>query len=206
MRRNVSTRTSVSLLALSLLAASCGPANADRLRELLGLRPGSSPPILSLRDDYTPPPPPPKTSQSALDAIIFGPSQNTPLMDLDRPVRPWGPPPHDMGGFVRDYVAKVRAVGAARIEIRGSCVSSCTIFLGAQNVCVDRRAMLWFHAAHDRETRQISAEGNRMLAAYWPKPVQDWAKMVRAQESVDFTLRRALTGVELHAMGLPDCR
>jgi hypothetical protein len=35
-------------------------------------------------------------------------------------------------------------------RIEGHCQSSCTLFLGIRNVCIDRNATLLFHAAHDR--------------------------------------------------------
>lgn len=35
-------------------------------------------------------------------------------------------------------------------RIEGHCQSSCTLFRGIRNVCIDRNATLLFHSAHDR--------------------------------------------------------
>ena len=124
-------------------------------------------------------------------------------MDPDRPVKPWGPPPYDQGGLIRDYRARAKKLD--RVEIRGTCVSACTMYLAVRGVCVDKYALLWFHAAHDPDTRKISAAGNAALVAHWPAPVRDWAARVGALGSVSFTWRRTLSGVELIAMGVPAC-
>ena len=131
----------------------------------------------------------------------------TPRHDPFITTSPWGPAPYDPGGNVFAYQAKVWAADRAgrRIEIRGTCVSACTMFLGAKNVCVSKNAMLWFHAASDPDTKKISNLGNDVMRAYWPKPVQDYVERSGALRTVSFTRGRALSGVELQAMGLPDC-
>lgn len=135
--------------------------------------------------------------------FAFGPSLRTERMDPNRPVKPWGPAPYDWGGLIRDYGARVKKLG--RVEIRGTCVSACTMYLAVRGVCVDKYALLWFHAAFDLGTGRISPAGSAELRAHWPKPVRDWAARVGALESVTFTWRRALSGVELIAMGVPAC-
>ena len=53
------------------------------------------------------------------------------------------------GGPFADYdpiIAQYNASGE-EFRIEGYCKSSCTLFLGIRNVCVDRDANLWFHAA-----------------------------------------------------------
>ena len=156
---------------------------------------------------------PPATSRAIVRPVeldppmrqfAFGPPLRTDLMDPDRPVTPWGPKPYDGGGLLRDYAARVKKV--ARAEIRGTCVSACTMYLAARDVCVDKQALLWFHAAYDPHTRKISATGNAALVSHWPAPVRDWAARVGALGSVSFTWRRTLSGVGLIAMGVADCR
>jgi hypothetical protein len=56
-----------------------------------------------------------------------------------------------MGGggpftYYDPIVAKYNASGE-EFRIAGYCRSSCTLFLGIRNVCVERDATLWFHAA-----------------------------------------------------------
>jgi hypothetical protein len=51
-------------------------------------------------------------------------------------------------------------------RIEGHCQSSCTLFLGIRNVCVDRNATLLFHAAHDRGQNVSPSLTSHMLGAY----------------------------------------
>ena len=55
-------------------------------------------------------------------------------------------------------------------RISGHCQSACTIFLGIRNVCVERDALLLFHAGHSAgDDNKISADAtNHMLSAYNP--------------------------------------
>ena len=46
-------------------------------------------------------------------------------------------------------VARHNASGEL-FRITGHCQSSCTLFLGIRNVCIERGAQLLFHAGHDR--------------------------------------------------------
>lgn len=139
-----------------------------------------------------------------LTTIMFGPSQNTRLMDLDRPVTPWGPQPVDWGGRVSLYRDKVRV--SEKAEIKGTCVSACTMFLGAKNVCVHHDAMVWFHSAFNPTTHTVSRAGNEEMSKHWPPQVRDWALKVGVFNTTDFTWRKVLTGVELIAMGVAPCK
>jgi hypothetical protein len=51
-------------------------------------------------------------------------------------------------------------------RIEGHCQSSCTLFLGIRNVCIDRNATLLFHAAHDRSGNPSLPLTTHMLDAY----------------------------------------
>jgi hypothetical protein len=51
-------------------------------------------------------------------------------------------------------------------RIEGHCQSSCTLFLGIRNVCIDRNATLLFHAAHDRNGNPSPPLTTHMLDAY----------------------------------------
>ena len=74
------------------------------------------------------------------------------------------------GGWIKDFQPEIdRANSSGELfRIKGHCQSNCTLFLGLRNVCVERSAMLLFHAGHDRQ-RNISAKSTeRMLSAYNP--------------------------------------
>ena len=76
-----------------------------------------------------------------------------------------------MGGQYRRFdpvVAQYNGSGEL-FRIAGHCQSSCTLFLGIRNVCVERSASLLFHAAHDRQRNVSPSLTVHMLDAYNPR-------------------------------------
>ena len=73
-----------------------------------------------------------------------------------------------MGGkFARfDPVVSQYNQSGELFRIEGHCQSSCTLFLGIRNVCIDRNATLLFHAAHDRGNNVSAALTSHMLDTY----------------------------------------
>src|SRR5215813_10073385 len=69
---------------------------------------------------------------------------------------------YGLGGALRDYDGTVHQYNASgeRFRIRGRCPSACTLFLAIKNVCIERSAVLRFHAG----SSPISTA--RMLGAY----------------------------------------
>lgn len=117
--------------------------------------------------------------------------------------------PLDRGGKIGDTLMQIMATSGQRHEIRGDCMSSCTMWLGHRGTCVTREAKLWFHAAQDGRAsmrygnpwRTISAEGNATLLAFYPPRVRE---VVRPWlQSPEY---RTLTGAQLIALGVPECR
>jgi hypothetical protein len=74
----------------------------------------------------------------------------------------------EMGGrYARfDPVVSQYNQSGELFRIEGHCQSSCTLFLGIRNVCVDRNATLLFHAAHDNNGNASPSRTTHMLAAY----------------------------------------
>lgn len=126
---------------------------------------------------------------------------------VDTPLRPFGPMPRDGGGVLATYFSAVLKANVLNEEVRikGTCISACTVYLGARNACVYPDAVLWFHAAHHGETKEIDRPATRQMMGYWPPAVQDWAVKQGVPDSVSFTRRWALTGDELIAMGIIKC-
>jgi len=82
----------------------------------------------------------------------------------------------DMGGSVGDYIfamMQARKAGS-RVEIRGPCASSCTIWtaMPKDRVCVGERAGLGFHKADPGMGDQKASDG--VLMAYYPSAVVKW--------------------------------
>jgi len=75
---------------------------------------------------------------------------------------------YGMGGWIQDFQPEIdRANTSGELfRIKGHCQSNCTLFLGLNNVCVERSATLLFHAGHDRQRNINAGSTQRMLSAY----------------------------------------
>ena len=83
----------------------------------------------------------------------------------------------EMGGkYARfDPVVSQYNQSGELFRIEGHCQSSCTLFLGIRNVCVNRNATLLFHAAHDRG-KNVSAS---LRATCWTPIMLGCATLLR---------------------------
>lgn len=113
----------------------------------------------------------------------------------------------DAGGNLRDYIARFRAIEAARasLAIRSDCASACTIFLGLRRVSVGPGARFWFHAARLPGDDRPDPLGSLQMLSFYPEAVRKWAIRVKALESAEFDPSRMLTGDDLARMGVPRC-
>jgi hypothetical protein len=75
---------------------------------------------------------------------------------------------YEMGGrYARfDPVVSQYNQSGELFRIAGHCQSSCTLFLGIRNVCIEHNATLLFHAAHDRGSNVSPSLTTHMLDAY----------------------------------------
>lgn len=113
----------------------------------------------------------------------------------------------DYGGSIAAYMREVDALRQRhlRVEIVGECRSACTLYLGAENVCVSRSAALRFHGPSRPDApltpRQFDAFSVRM-AQYYPEPIRSWfLETARYRLTGTYTL----TGPTLIRMGVPEC-
>lgn len=120
--------------------------------------------------------------------------------------RLFGPYPLDRGGDIPSYVNTIAAANGsgALVVIEGTCVSACTIRLGAKNRCVRSDAILWFHAAV--EGSSISATANAVLLDAYPPRVREEVLRRGMLEDVDLNPENTLTGRELIGLGERECR
>lgn len=114
----------------------------------------------------------------------------------------------DPGGSVRNRyneIARINALGQ-RVEIRnGSCMSSCTMFLGAKNVCVSPQASFGFHGPYRFGQKLSESEfdqWSRVIASHYPSAVRNWY-MSKARYNTYAPAR--LSGSELIRLGVPRC-
>ena len=87
---------------------------------------------------------------------------------------------NDPGGYLLTYVRGWENIAALRnqIEIRGNCLSACTLVLGlvpAERVCVREDAKFGFHSV-SVNYGEHSPEGTRYLWSLYPPPVQDFVR------------------------------
>ena len=114
----------------------------------------------------------------------------------------------DPGGSVRKRYNEVQDINrlSQRVEIRkGACLSSCTMFLGAADVCVSPQAILGFHGPSRLGYKLASSEfeaWSRVIAAHYPTVIRQWY-MEKARHSV-FVISK-LRGAELIRLGIPQC-
>lgn len=86
----------------------------------------------------------------------------------------------DRGGTVIRYEEKIAAANArgARVQITGRiCLSSCTMWLGADNVCVGADTIFGFHMP-TRRGKRLKPDEHRYwaetIASYYPEHIRRW--------------------------------
>lgn len=113
----------------------------------------------------------------------------------------------DAGGLLatRDReVDRLRASGE-RVELRGTCNSACTMYLGLENICIDRRASFGFHGPSSYGRPLPAAEFERwsqIMARNYREPLKTWF-LDTARYEIGGQLR--LSGAELIRLGYPEC-
>lgn len=86
----------------------------------------------------------------------------------------------DLGGFIRSRMEELRRIEAAghsvRIE-RGACYSTCTMYLGLENMCTTPFVTFGFHrpfAINRRLSQQEFDYLSELIASYYPPPIKTW--------------------------------
>jgi hypothetical protein len=114
---------------------------------------------------------------------------------------------HGNGGYVPDFIAIIRQYNASgeSFRIEGVCKSTCTMFLGIRNVCVERNATLMFHAGHnikENVTGPNTRASRSPLYRYSPAPRQ----YLLANHLLDTSDYHALSGsVIIGQFGYREC-
>ncbi|WP_370046784.1 MULTISPECIES: hypothetical protein [Salipiger] len=115
----------------------------------------------------------------------------------------------DGGGRLRPRLAEVRQLRASgvRVEIRGDyCLSSCTLYLGAGNVCVRSGTSFGFHGPtylYEPIRYDRFDYWSRRMAAHYPPELRHWF-LSRARFVTHGYV--TLSGADLIRMGVPRCR
>lgn len=113
----------------------------------------------------------------------------------------------DRGGKLGQRSEEVRYLRATgqRVELRGTCLSACTMYLSLPNVCVSPSARLGFHGPSrngQRLTGQDFEHWSEVMARNYREPLRSWyLSEARYRTSGYFEI----SGAELISMGYPRC-
>lgn len=116
---------------------------------------------------------------------------------------------NDRGGIVSRRVAEIAQIRAQgqSVEIRGRvCYSSCTMYLGLPNTCVEPGTSFGFHGP-THFGQQLSTRDfdywSRIIASHYPASLQRWY-MDQGRNTRSSYYR--ISGAELIRMGLRECQ
>ncbi|MBE0412426.1 hypothetical protein [Yoonia sp.] len=115
---------------------------------------------------------------------------------------------NDRGGLIGARVIEVAQLNAQhrRVELRGRfCYSSCTLYLGVENLCISPDTIFGFHgpsrhgAALDRAQFE---HWSQTMAQHYAAPLRDW--FLRDARYQIKGIHR-ISGAKLIALGYPAC-
>lgn len=115
----------------------------------------------------------------------------------------------DRGGVISERQRQIQYLIAqgTRIEIRGNlCLSSCTMYLGAPDVCVLPKTRFGFHGPsdHGRPLAPNQFEyWSQIIADHYPAPLDRWYLSTARHLTQGYYY---LSGAQLITLGLPECR
>lgn len=114
---------------------------------------------------------------------------------------------HDRGGKLGQRSHQVRYLRATgqRVELRGVCLSACTMYLSLPNVCVSPSARLGFHGPTrngQRLTGQDFQHWSEVMADNYREPLRSWY-LANARYRTSGYLE--IRGADLITMGYRRC-
>ncbi|MFK7877782.1 MAG: hypothetical protein AB8B71_18740 [Paracoccaceae bacterium] len=114
----------------------------------------------------------------------------------------------DRGGLLLDRVRQVRSLrqNAKPVEIRGDiCFSTCTLLLGARDVCVVATTVFGFHGPSYSGRPldpNLFEHASQVIAQHYPRDIRDWY-LSEARFTIDGLHTRS--GQDLIDLGVPEC-
>ncbi|MBS8227415.1 hypothetical protein [Vannielia litorea] len=116
---------------------------------------------------------------------------------------------NDRGGFIRARLREMQRIRASgdRVEIRGRvCFSTCTMYLGAEDICVSPKTTFGFHGpamAIGRLTPEQFDYLSKLIASHYPEPLANWY-MAEGRMRTSGLYR--MSGSDLIRLGVPRCQ
>ena len=115
---------------------------------------------------------------------------------------------NDRGGYVGARALEIAQLNAreTKVELRGRvCYSSCTMYLGADNLCISPQTTFGFHGPSRNGSslpgRQFD-HWSRVMAQHYAPPLRDWF-MREARHRISGYY--SISGDQLISMGYPAC-
>ncbi|WP_420569031.1 hypothetical protein [Thalassovita sp.] len=115
---------------------------------------------------------------------------------------------NDRGGVVGNRAKEIAKIQARhqRVEIRGKvCLSSCTMYLGAGDVCVDPSTKFGFHGpsfyGKSLEPHQFEY-WSAVIASYYPARLREWYMSEGRYKSDGYY---TMYGAQLIRLGIAQC-
>ncbi|NEX45325.1 hypothetical protein [Pseudotabrizicola algicola] len=116
---------------------------------------------------------------------------------------------NDLGGNMEarlQTIARMRASGT-RVEIRGTCASACTMYLGLPNTCVSRGSRLGFHGPQSQYygislPPEEFEYWSRVMADHYPGAIRSWFLSEARYTTMDII---TLSGAEVIRLGARPC-
>lgn len=115
---------------------------------------------------------------------------------------------NDRGGLVgrrAEQIEQIRTSGQ-RVEIRGRvCLSSCTMYLGLPQTCIDPNTSFGFHGPSYYGTALSQSDfeyWSALIASYYPAPLRGWY-MREGRTRISRYFR--ISGRELIRLGIRQC-
>ena len=88
---------------------------------------------------------------------------------------------NDPGGRIMDRMVQIEIANRTDVQfqiIGDYCNSSCTMLLGANDVCVSSETIFGFHGPHRLDRKKMSTDEfdrkSVTLSSYFPSPVSSW--------------------------------
>ena len=115
---------------------------------------------------------------------------------------------NDRGGLIGARVIEVAELNAhhRRVELRGRiCYSSCTLYLGARDLCISPQTVFGFHGPSRHgaalDTGQFE-HWSAVMARHYKPPLRNWF-LGTARHQINRISR--ISGAQLIALGYPAC-
>ena len=113
----------------------------------------------------------------------------------------------DYGGSVigRYHTLAALRLQGTRVEVKGQCMSACTMYLGLPNTCVSPQAIMGFHGPRPRGQNAPTPNGSaaRLMAAHYPPKLRQWFMETGQYIPGDQVAR--FSGDQLVSMGVKRC-